>query len=173
MKKYSPQNIYLIGFMGSGKSTVGPLLAKETNRAFFDTDKWIVNQTDKTIPEIFAQNGEEYFREKERAAIQFASQLEDFVVSVGGGAVMDTRNWLALKSSGLIIYLKCDVESILERVKNDLNRPLLSKSENKREKIETLLNQRASTYEQADLIIDVTNLSPESVVQKIVQEIRK
>jgi shikimate kinase len=171
MKKYPPKNIYLIGFMGSGKSTVGPLLAEKLDHAFFDTDECIVNETGKSIPEIFAEDGEDFFREKEREAIQFVSQLENFVVSVGGGAVMNTRNWLALKSSGLIIYLKCDAESIYQRVKNDLNRPLLNKARNKREQISVLLNQRAHTYEQADLIIDTANLTPESVVQKIVQEI--
>jgi len=93
------------------------------------------------------------------------------VVSVGGGAVMDSRNWLALKESGLIIYLQCEADSIYNRVKNDLNRPLLNQVGDKLEKIISLLTQRAPIYEKADIIIDANNLPPESIADKIFHEI--
>ncbi|NOZ61580.1 MAG: shikimate kinase [Calditrichaeota bacterium] len=172
MIKHPQKNIYLIGFMGSGKSTVGPLLAKKMNRAFFDTDEWIINETGKTIPEIFAEDGEQFFREKEREAIQIVCKFKNMLVSVGGGAVVDSSNWLTLKKSGLMVYLQCDANEILNRVKNDLNRPLLSQAEDRLEKITSLLTQRAPIYEKADIIIDANNLTPELIAEKIYQKIK-
>ena len=172
MKIRNKNNIYLIGFMGSGKSTVGPLLAKKMDGAFLDTDAWIVSECGKSITKIFAEDGEAFFRGKEQEVIRLVSQLENLVVSVGGGAVMNSQNWLMLNKTGVIVYLQCDSESIYNRIKNDESRPLLNQSEDKKAEIQNLLKKRTPVYKKADIIVDVSQLPPDQIAEEIVNKIR-
>jgi len=153
MKKSFDGNIYLTGFMGSGKSTIAPVLANKMNRASFDTDLWIENNYGKSIYQIFKDEGEESFREKEAYCLELVSQMKQFVVAVGGGAIVSSDNWINLKKSGIIIYLKCSMETIWERIKSSESRPLLPQNESERfEKVKSLLTLRSPFYERADII---------------------
>ena len=156
MKHQFEGNIYLLGFMGSGKSTVAPILAKKLKRAFFDTDQWIENETRKSISQIFAEEGEDSFRQQEMKCFEMVSQMRQLVVAAGGGAVLYSKNWLNMKKSGLTVYIRCTPELLLERTKAGETRPLLAGNEEGRfNKIKNLLSLRAPYYEYADIIIEV------------------
>ncbi len=154
MKIGFDQNIYLLGFMGSGKSTMGPLLAKKLKMAFFDTDECVENKSGKSIAQIFLEEGEFSFREQERLCIDMVSHLHQFVVAIGGGAVMFADNWLNIKNSGLTVYLKCPFHAIWDRIKESKTRPLLSTNNSQQQftKMKELLTKRLPFYERADLI---------------------
>lgn len=159
MKSTYTGNLFLVGFMGCGKSTIAPLLAEKLKRPLFDTDEWVVNDTGMSISEIFANYGEKWFREKETGCLKIAAAMQDSVVSVGGGAILNSQNFILLKKSGIIIYLKCAPEEILNRVRNDKNRPLLANvpEQDKLEKIRQLLTQRETYYQMSDIIVNVKN----------------
>jgi len=168
-------NIYLIGFMGSGKSTVGPLLAKKIKRVFLDTDEWIENETGLKINEIFTKKGEKWFREKESECIAMVSKMTEMVVSVGGGAVLKPENWLKLKCSGIAIYLKCKPETIIKRIEEDKTRPLIAGNPaQKLDRIKKLLIEREPFYEMADIIIDTSDHdSPEILADRIISRLKE
>ena len=156
MKRQFDGNIYLLGFMGSGKSTVAPILAKKLNRAAFDSDNWIENESGKSISQIFAEEGENVFRELERKCFEIVSQMHQLVVAAGGGAVLSSKNWLNMKKSGLTVYFYCTPALLLDRIKTDETRPLLTGNETEKlNSINEMLSQRAPYYEYADIIIDV------------------
>jgi len=156
MKHRFEGNIYLLGFSGSGKSTVAPILAKKLNCAFFDTDQWVENETRKSISQIFAEEGEESFRRQEMKCFEIVAQMRQFVVAAGGGTVLYSKNWLNMKKSGLTVYFRCTPELLFERIKADETRPLLAGTEEERfDKIKNLLTIRAPYYEYADIIIEV------------------
>ncbi len=120
------ENIALIGFMGSGKTTIGRHLAKELEMKFIDTDKMISMHEKKTISEIFQEHGERYFRDLERKIIAEESRENNIVISTGGGAIVDNENIKNLKKTSFVVYLDSSLECIHERVKNGKNRPLLN-----------------------------------------------
>lgn len=171
MKLQNQGNIYLLGFMGSGKSTVAPLLANRLKRAFFDSDDWIEKQAGKSITEIFHDFGEDYFRNLESEAIKIISKMDNLVVALGGGAILRPENWIKIKDSGVTIYLKCSPEVIFNRIKGQQEiRPLLmGEAHQKLNKIRTLLAEREPYYSQADLII---NYSQGDSVAKMVNRIK-
>ena len=173
MKFIRDGNIYLLGFMGSGKSTIGPLLAKKLNLAFFDTDEFIENKTAKSISQIFIEEGENSFREQERWCIDLASQMTQFVIAVGGGAILSSDNWIKIYNSGITIYLKCPFKVIWDRIKNCDTRPLLSMNVNDRyRQVKDLLTSRAPFYERADVLFDcMDGESPASVVNRLVERL--
>ncbi|MEG1582342.1 MAG: shikimate kinase [Cetobacterium sp.] len=151
-------NIALIGFMGSGKTTVGRILARSLDMKFIDIDRCISIREKKTIPEIFEELGEKYFRDLEREIIEEESRDNNIVISTGGGAIIDNVNIKNLKQTSFVVFLDCDVETIYERVRRSKNRPLLNNSENLFEKIKDLHEKRQTLYKiSADFSIEITS----------------
>lgn len=145
------KNIILIGFMGAGKTTIGQALAQQCGLIFEDTDQLIETKAGKTISAIFAEQGEEVFREMETALLEDLLSREDgaaSVYSVGGGLPMREENRMLLKKLGTVIYLTIQPDTVLERLKGDTTRPLLA-GDNVRERVEGLLTQRDPFYRAA------------------------
>ncbi|MCQ9208505.1 MAG: shikimate kinase [Omnitrophica bacterium] len=159
-------NVVLVGFMGTGKTTVGKLLAQKLKMKYISTDEVIEDKERRSINDIFKKNGEQYFRKAEKEVVKKVSQLNKFVIDAGGGAVLDEENVQNLKQNGKIICLSASPEVILERTKRYRHRPLLN-VENPKAKIEQLLEARAPFYARADCTFDTTNLSIEQVVEEI------
>ena len=160
MKKLN-SNIYLIGMMGSGKSTIGRMLAEKLNKNFIDTDDKIEEFTGLKIPEIFEAFGEKRFREMEESYFIEKSQLNDLVISTGGGIVISLNNRKVLKSSINTIYLKAQPEILAERVsKKKDKRPLLKDEISITNKLTNIYNERNKLYEQsANYIIETDTLT--------------
>lgn len=165
-------NIALIGMMGAGKSSVGRLLASLTGFNFTDTDELIVKQEGKSVNQIFEENGEQYFRMLETQVLQNVLNVQNQVISTGGGIVKFQKNIDLLKSNSTLIYLKADCQTLYNRVKNDKNRPLLNNSEDVCLKINTLLKERCIKYEMADIIIDTTEKSLQTIANEIIGKIK-
>ncbi|MGQ9824368.1 MAG: shikimate kinase [Desulfotomaculales bacterium] len=162
------KNIVLIGFMGTGKTAVGRRLAGRLGREFVDTDAEIERVTGKSIPQIFARDGEKRFRSEERLVIQKFSCREGLVISTGGGAVLDPENVADLKRNGILICLKADPEVIYQRVKGKKHRPLLLKKGNLKDQILKLLDERKLSYDVADYTVDTSQRPPDRVVDEII-----
>ncbi len=163
-------NIYLIGMMGSGKSTIGHLLAKELDYRFFDTDLVIERVAQTTINDIFAKEGEAYFRTLETEVLEQISAYTRSVIATGGGIVIKPKNWSYLYY-GLTIFLDVDVDILGERLAIDDTRPLL-KERDLKSKLSFLLAERISLYQQADLRIKIeSNQTPEEITANILQRI--
>ena len=167
-------NIVLIGFMGSGKTTVGIRLSYIMKQAIEDTDKMIEKREGKTISAIFAEEGEAAFREKETALLkELTGTFHHKILSVGGGTPLREENRKLLKQIGTVVYLRIRPETVYERLKEDDTRPLL-RCEDPLERITGLLNQRKDIYEAAaDIVVDVDGLDMEEVVSGILTEYRK
>ena len=164
-------NIILIGFMGCGKSSVGVKLSYYLRRTMIDTDKWIEQKQKKTISEIFAESGEETFREMETECLKELIKTADRqIISVGGGLPIREENHALLKELGRVFYLQVTPETVYERVKHDTGRPLLQ-VEDPMERIRNLMAQRAPVYEAcADVILDVSDKSFEEILEIIGRE---
>ena len=145
-------NLYIVGFMGTGKSTVGRTVAHKLRFHVVDSDHEIERQQKKTIPEIFAQDGEAKFRALERAFIEGGHAGERTVVSCGGGLVVQPGMLALLKSKGVVVCLHASVETILARTSRQQNRPLLV-AENPEERIRTLFAQREPIYKESGTVI--------------------
>ena len=161
-------NIILIGYMGCGKSTIGKKLSYAVRKPYVDTDKLIETKEKKTISTIFSEQGEEAFREMETACIKsLFAQKQEHVIAVGGGLPLRSQNRELLKKLGTVIYLRAKPETIAERLKGDTTRPLLQ-TENPVQRIQEMLQKRASIYEQAaDVILDVDDKSFEKILDEI------
>jgi shikimate kinase len=159
-------NIYLVGFMATGKSIIGKELARKLKRKFADLDELIELKEKLPIPEIFSKNGEPYFRKVEKEVLQQASAENNFIYACGGGIVMDRDNIKIMKQTGTVICLTAKPEIILKRVGDTSHRPLLNVP-NPKEQVELLLKMRAPFYAQADKTIDTSGLSVAQVVAKI------
>ena len=172
------RNIVLIGFMGSGKSTIGIKLSYRLRRVVEDTDKLIVRKTGKNISDIFAKEGEEYFRELETDVLRSLCETcgpkhSPRIISVGGGTPVREENRLLLKQLGTVVYLRLRPETVYNRLKRDTTRPLLQ-GDNPQEKIRTLMEARKDAYEScADLIIDVDNKEMVTIVDLIEEYLHK
>jgi len=166
------ENIYLVGLMGAGKTTIGRQLARALKLPFYDSDKAIEERTGVDIPTIFEFEGEEGFRDREQKMIQQLTLMSGIVLATGGGAILREENRKLLKNNGFIVYLQCSVERILERTRRDTQRPLL-KAENPRERIESLFAQREPLYLScADYKIDTGIMQSKEVVDHILEEYR-
>lgn len=160
-------NIYLVGPMGAGKSTIGRVLAAELRLSFRDSDRVIEERTGADIPWIFDMEGEEGFRERESAVLTELSQGQDVVIATGGGIILRPQNRQTMQSSGYVCYLTASIEQLVERTARDKKRPLLQ-VENPRQKIIELLALRDPLYrEAADFIINTDRRSPKLVAQEI------
>ena len=167
------QNIFLVGLMGAGKTTVGRALAKKLNRRFIDSDQEIEARTGASISWIFEIEGEASFRQREAEVIRDLAALDDIVLATGGGAILKPENRQCLKSHGTVIYLRASVGSILQRTSHDKSRPLLQTAD-PRAKIEQLLQEREPLYmEVADIIIETGRPNVQSLVQAILVELER
>lgn len=147
-------NLYLVGLMGAGKTTVGRLLAKHYGCDFHDSDHEIEARTGVKIPVIFEIEGEAGFRRREEAAIAELTALHGVVLATGGGAILSPANREALRGNGLVIYLRGTPEHLYERTRHDRNRPLLQTG-NPLEKMRELYRQRDPLYREiADIVVD-------------------
>ena len=162
-------NVYLIGFMGTGKSAVGRATSDRLGLRFVDMDDLIVARAGKPIPRIFAEDGEPAFRALERQVAQDLSGQHGLVVATGGGVILNPENMQNFYSSGLVICLSAHPNTILDRVEGDTNRPLLSGSRcDKIEKMRGLLDKRLSLYDAVPHQIDTSNLTVSEVVEQLV-----
>ena len=160
-------NLALVGFMGTGKTSAGRLVAEQLHFEFLDTDEFIQARSGRTIADIFAQNGEPTFRELERDVVRELAGRTRTVISTGGGLPTNPDNLAALKAHALVVCLWASPEKIWERVRNQSHRPLLQSPDPQR-KIRELLELRAPFYQQADVLIDTDRRSAREVAQKIV-----
>ncbi|ORU92250.1 MAG: shikimate kinase [Cycloclasticus sp. symbiont of Bathymodiolus heckerae] len=164
-------NIYLIGPMAAGKSTVGKLLAKRLSREFYDTDVEIIKCTGVEISLIFELEGEEGFRKRETDKLKILSELDNAVIATGGGIVLKEENRKILQATGQIIYLQCSVDQQLSRTKFDTKRPLLQ-IKNPRAKLEELMELRAPIYESiADVVISTNKTNSKRVINSILDKL--
>jgi len=156
MERGAVANLYLIGMMGSGKTTLGRLLAGELGRPFADTDELIEQSTGRSIPEIFRERGEAGFRELETACLFEVSRAKGLVVSLGGGAVLREENRRLIRATGRSIYLKVRPETILARLPEHPDRPLIAGMdlEERLQTLRELLRLREPYYLQADLVVE-------------------
>lgn len=163
------ENIILIGYMGSGKTTVGKIAAERKNYTFVDTDEMIVEQQHRSISEIFAADGERAFRDMETALLGqlIAEKREHLVISTGGGMPLRTENQQLLARLGKVVYLKASPVTIYNRIKGDTTRPLLQ-CENPLERIEEMIVERSTLYEAgAMFIVEVDELSQSEAASEI------
>ena len=164
-------NLFLIGFMGAGKSSVSAALGQKLGRQVVEMDQCISENEGMTIPEIFAQKGEPYFRTCETALLQGCAQGEPRIISCGGGVPMREENVAAMRECGTIVLLTARPEVILDRVKGSDDRPLLQNRKSV-EGISELMEQRRPKYEAAaDVTVDTSDLNIEEVCEAVLQQV--
>lgn len=167
LKRARDANIYLLGVMGSGKSTVGRLLACVWGRDFLDLDEEIVTRAGCTISQIFEREGEQGFRARESAVLREVVQRKNSVVALGGGAVLKDENWELVRQTGISIYLKARPEILAQRVEGDTERPVLVglTPPQRRQKLSEILERRKARYEQAHYTIENEGTPAEAVAR--------
>jgi shikimate kinase len=163
------QNIALIGFMGTGKSSVGQLVAAHLHFTFLDTDHVIEARAGKSISDIFAQQGEPAFRELEKKIVGELMTRRKTVISTGGGLPANPDNLASLKTHSLVVCLWASPEKIWERVRSQTHRPLLKESD-PLAKIRSLLEERAPYYRQADVLLNTELRSLKDVAQQVIHQ---
>jgi shikimate kinase len=160
-----PARIVLVGFMGAGKSAVGRSLARRLKYRFVDLDARIEKRTGRKIAELFREQGEPAFRALELEEAGAVSELEHVVVAAGGGAFVAPATRELLRKGALTVWLQCDFETTLARIRPDGSRPLAGN----REIMRALLAEREPSYRQADLTVDTSRRKPREVVDRIVE----
>jgi shikimate kinase len=155
--------IFLVGFMGAGKTTVGRTLAEHLGYDFFDLDELIEARAGKSVQAIFAELGEAEFRRHEHEAIRACSNRSRAVIALGGGSYLSDRNRTLLRMIGRTVWLDCPLDVCLKRVGGDQSRPLLGAQDEMRE----LLEERRPAYAQADYVVETGELPPEKLVIEI------
>jgi shikimate kinase len=166
-------NIFLVGSMGAGKSTIGHLLANLLKMTHLDSDNEIEKYTGATIPLIFEYEGEAGFRKREQEVIALLTEYNNIVLSTGGGVVLNADNRQHLKNRGYVIYLHASVDKLLERTAHSHSRPLLQ-TENRRERLETILWQRHPLYtEVANVTIETGHRTIRQVVRAVLKHLKK
>ena len=171
IKELRGRSIFLIGMMGSGKSSTGPVLAEILKYKYVDLDVLIEKLTKKTIDKVFSEEGEEYFRDLETQCLQEIIKLPSVVVSTGGGVVLKKENWGILRQ-GIIVWLDINKEIALNRLNSKDNiRPLLKG--NIDVKYEEIFETRKDIYAQADLRVEINNEGVKKVAEKILNALKK
>lgn len=166
-------NIFLVGLMGAGKTTIGRQLSKSLDKPFVDSDHEIEQRTGVNIPVIFEVEGEAGFRQREKAMIEELSQRRDIILATGGGAVLNEDNRRNLKENGVVIYLRANVFDLLARTRHDRNRPLLQTADPQK-KLEELFQQRDPLYrEVADIIIDTGQQSVSQLTRLLEKKLQE
>ena len=167
-------NLILIGYRGTGKSTVAKILSERFQARLISTDEFIITKAGMHIPEIVESKGWDYFREFESGVIKEISKEDDCIIDAGGGVVLREENIKNLKKNAKIVLLKADVKIIAERIKDDTKRPSLTGEKSFIDEINEVLNERKPLYEKAaDFSVDTSNLTPEEVALKIIGYLRK
>lgn len=164
-------NISIIGFMATGKTSVGKKLSEKLNLEFIDIDKLIEEKTNMTIAKIFKENGEAYFRQIEKETIEEVMNLKNLVISCGGGVCLDPENIKNIRGKSKVILLEADPETIIKRTENDETRPLLKDRKEKSEIKKIMEMRKDSYYKAADIIIDTNNKSVSDIVGEIIKKI--
>ncbi len=162
-------NIYLIGFMGAGKTAVARTLSEMTKKEKVDTDDIITKRVGKSISDIFSEDGEEYFRKVEREVVSSLTAENDLIVACGGGVIKSEENLAKLKRGGTVVFLYASPETVLERVSRNNRRPLLEGKKNLSD-IKAMMDERMPFYEKAyDIRIDVDGKSLEEIAEEIIK----
>lgn len=171
--------IYLTGFMASGKSTVGPLVADALGYKFLDLDWLVVVRSGRSIPEIFAEGGAGAFREAEAEALAEATRLERHVIATGGGSLVQARMMALAKASGTVVWLRTSAETVARRVGSAGDRPMLWDDEGRplqgdalRQRVGELMAKREAPYARADWAVEADG-PPEAVAQRVVAVLRE
>ncbi|SCZ78017.1 shikimate kinase [Pseudobutyrivibrio xylanivorans] len=166
-------NIFLIGFMGTGKSTIAEALKRKYDMQIVDMDAEIEKEQQMAISDIFATKGEEYFRDLETQLIKDLQKKDNVVVSCGGGAVLREENVTEMRKSGKVVLLNATPETILQRVKNSHNRPLLEGNKNV-DFIRELMSKREDKYNRAaDVTVSVDNRAVGEIADEVYSEVFK
>lgn len=172
--------VFLTGFMGSGKSTIGPILANTLGWNFYDLDKVIENKLGKKIADIFFEKGELTFRAIERDTLKEIASGENLIISLGGGTIADQKNINFMKKKGKIIFLEASVELFYHRLKFKTDRPILKGKNDEllspdelKKRITEVLNDRKKFYDQADVSLKTDNISIGKTVEAISKIIQK
>jgi shikimate kinase len=160
-----PQRIVLVGFMGSGKSTVGAALARHLGWGFRDLDRWVEERHGLSVAEIFRRHGEAFFREEERRAARAAARLRRHVVAAGGGAFAFDATREILQSGSLTVWLRCGEDALWRRLPGDGSRPLATD----RGRMRRLLGERERFYRLADITVDSSRAAPDEVASRIAE----
>lgn len=163
-----------MGFMATGKTRIGKLAARMLGWPFADTDALIEMRAGKTIAQIFAERGEAGFRQIEQAVVTKISHQQNWVVALGGGAIINEKNWQLISRSGITICLTASIDVLCERIARNKNRPLVANTppEKLQQTIETMLAVRAPFYQKADFIFENRNdLAPAELAQRILTRI--
>ena len=164
-------NISLVGFMGTGKSTVGQIVAAMLHFRFLDTDEMIERTANRKISEIFAQDGEPAFRSLEREVVEKLTTMENCVISTGGGLILNPDNLASLKTHALVVCLWSSAETIFKRVSHQPHRPLLQVPD-PLGKVRALLQERSPAYRQSDVLLSSEYRTPREVAVQVVQNFR-
>ncbi len=165
-------NLVIIGFMGTGKSSIGKILAQKLNYEFIDTDQLIETERHQKITQIFLEEGEAFFRSLENKLAGELSGLDQKVIATGGGWVLNPENLQLSRVNGYIISLTAKPEIIYERIKHETHRPLLA-SEDPLAKIKEIMSQRESLYRNGDLVMDISLGTPEQIAERIIKELTR
>ena len=170
---HKQNNIFLIGLMGTGKTTVGRQLSRKLKMDFYDSDRVIEERTGADIPLIFEKEGEAGFRKRETDVIDELTQKKNIILATGGGAVLNSENRNHLINRGTVFYLKSNLKTLIERTSKDKNRPLLHADEPVENILKRLLEERGPLYEEtADYTIETANNSIHSVIQAIIKSLK-
>jgi shikimate kinase len=172
--------IFLTGFSGSGKSTIGPLLANSLGYEFVDLDQSIEQRAGKTITRIFAENGEEYFRGLELQSLMGLVERTNLVISLGGGVLENDESYALIQKSGTMVYLKSPTKTLARRLCNKTDRPLLKGNKGQKlsrqeieEKITTILGRREPRYKSAEITVETDIKRIGSTVEELTRKIER
>ncbi|MBY6064579.1 shikimate kinase AroK [Pseudidiomarina sediminum] len=166
------RNIFLVGPMGAGKSTIGRQLARQLHLEFFDSDSEIERRTGADIAWVFELEGEDGFRAREEKVIEELTESTGIVLATGGGSILSKESRNRLSARGIVVYLETPIEKQLARTQRDKRRPLIADAENPREVLEDLAEQRNPLYEEiADIVVRTDEQSAKFVVDQIIEKV--
>ena len=168
---HAASNIFLVGLMGAGKTTVGRALARETGKTFYDSDHEVEARTGVRIATIFEIEGEARFRAREHETLTDLVQLDNVILATGGGVVLNPDNRRLLAENGTVVYLRAAIDDLLARTQNDKSRPLLQTA-NPRAKLAELFEARDPLYREiADVVIDTSRQNVHTLVMRLLQRL--
>ena len=166
-------NVFLIGPMGAGKTTIGHCLAELLHKQFLDADHEIETRTGASIPLIFEIEGEAGFRKRETAVLDELTQQNNIVLATGGGAILAEENRRRLQKRGLVVYLQAPLDMLVKRTRHDRHRPLLQTGDRRRA-LEDIITVREPLYrETADVVVETSTRAPMTVAREIVKKLAK